>query len=65
MAYYSVDNGDMGEVRLNGEIVEHSIACNTEHGWVECAVKPFTVHSGRIVTKVLHGDVTFVRFVKV
>lgn len=61
--YYSVENGDRGEVRLNGSIIPHVIACDTEKGWVECAVQPLTVADGKLITQVLKGDVEVIRYV--
>lgn len=63
MAFYSVDKGDRGEVRLNGEIIKYAIECETgETGHVKHGENPPVIGRAGLITTISYGNVEFIRF---
>lgn len=63
---YSVENGDRGDVFLNGEPVTHVLWCNTELGVLSRSIidedRKFMVVNGEVPTEIVFGTVEFKLF---
>lgn len=59
---YSVDNGDRGDVLVDGLEIQYVLSVDTEKREVLKHVEPLRIEGGKVVTEVITGEkVEFVR----